>query len=220
MRPPQNAGEDQGVQSMPLPPVPRFNEAPAERGGRRRTERRRRRGGGRFNEAPAERGGRRLDELAIRGLRMVASMRPPQNAGEDTDARHFAGACIPRFNEAPAERGGRRHYAERLARDERDASMRPPQNAGEDGAHGRRWAAEGRGFNEAPAERGGRQVQRQPAVFRAHRFNEAPAERGGRLRLAVQRRAVADRASMRPPQNAGEDSKTPPVGDACKSTLQ
>ena len=59
MRPPQNAGEDVLADLSPRPPDRRFNEAPAERGGRR-----------------GDIGGRQVPPHS-------ASMRPPQNAGED-----------------------------------------------------------------------------------------------------------------------------------------
>ena len=59
-----------------------------------------------FNEAPAERGGKRVGGRLDRGAQ-VASMRPPLNAGENT-AWSARGLARPtRFNEAPAERGGK-----------------------------------------------------------------------------------------------------------------
>ena len=61
----------------------------------------------------------------------AASMRPPQNAGEDGVSGGLSDANWHRFNEAPAERGGRR----------------PPMGAA--------WTFH-TSFNEAPAERGGR----------------------------------------------------------------
>ena len=39
---------------------------------------------------------------------MTASMRPPQNAGEDYETAVLAVRGAACFNEAPAERGGRR----------------------------------------------------------------------------------------------------------------
>ena len=59
MRPPQNAGEDQNAA---------FRFVVGE---------------GRFNETPAERGGRLLGARYDGGNWSAASMRPPQNAGED-----------------------------------------------------------------------------------------------------------------------------------------
>ena len=115
MRPPQNAGEDKGAVSCCPPAKPSFNEAPAERGGRLFD-------GSEFtslgvigfNEAPAERGGRLVFfGIAVAGV--VASMRPPQNAGEDFLGRHHALVAHMRFNEAPAERGGRQGRRQELA---------------------------------------------------------------------------------------------------------
>ena len=86
------------------------------------------------------------------------------------------------------------------------ASMRPPQNAGEDVRH---WGSSGsrsRCFNEAPAERGGRPFVRAARdILIVRGFNEAPAERGGRQPRDGALPEFVAVASMRPPQNAGED---------------
>ena len=64
MRPPQNAGEDDADRRCAATTAPCFNEAPAERGGRRRRRAASRTGSRRgFNEAPAERGGRRAPSI-------------------------------------------------------------------------------------------------------------------------------------------------------------
>ena len=83
MRPPQNAGEDVGILADLERVVLGFNEAPAERGGRHNTYRASRNLRNRFNEAPAERGGRLLRLRDGHPVQVEASMRPPQNAGED-----------------------------------------------------------------------------------------------------------------------------------------
>ena len=59
-----------------------FNEAPAERGGKfvRLWAKLEEAHG--FNEAPAERGGKCFEEQRMELIENVASMRPPQNAGE------------------------------------------------------------------------------------------------------------------------------------------
>ena len=59
-------------------------------------------------------------------------MRPPQNAGEDSNWRRGTRQGAARFNETPAERGGRQLVAVRGRSHPDRASMRPPQNAGED----------------------------------------------------------------------------------------
>ena len=65
-----------------------------------------------------------------------ASMRPPQNAGENLVFIRDEYLSQERFNEAPAECGGKpATAARRFARGH--ASMRPPQNAGENGARKR-----------------------------------------------------------------------------------
>ena len=86
----------------------------------------------------------------------MASMRPPQFAGEDY------GRCVKKrqtrkgFNEAPAVRGGRSASACFSA-----------------------WIAPG--FNEAPAVRGGRSKPSRNGQHIQLSFNEAPAVRGGRF---------------------------------------
>ena len=59
MRPPLNAGENTASSPSPAPPPPRFNEAPAERGGELE------------------------QQLGREYGKAVASMRPPLNAGEN-----------------------------------------------------------------------------------------------------------------------------------------
>ena len=82
MRPPLNAGENAAARRPQL-------RTPS-----------------RFNEAPAERGGKRPGATTLQVEIDVASMRPPLNAGEN-DARHRVGSGAGGgFNEAPAERGG------------------------------------------------------------------------------------------------------------------
>ena len=101
MRPPLNAGENADARRRPAPRRRcRFNEAPAERGGKQDA------GDGcrpaslrRFNEAPAERGGKRRD--TIHGAtpvqhQRIASMRPPLNAGENSIERR----CFERHRRA------------------------------------------------------------------------------------------------------------------------
>ena len=73
MRPPQNAGEDNvRYGAFVSTQAFCFNEAPAERGGRRKSQRGLPDGLCSFNEAPAERGGRRRAAshplAAVRGL--------------------------------------------------------------------------------------------------------------------------------------------------------
>ena len=72
-------------------------------------------------------------------LQAAASMRPPQNAGEDNEG-----------DDADNRRD--------------DASMRPPQNAGEDQCARARPCRASASFNETPAERGGRRFM--PPVIR------------------------------------------------------
>ena len=86
---------------------------------------------------------------------VMASMRPPQNAGESFDVALPAALAGRRFNEAPAERGGKSGDGPRHDQPRR-ASMRPPQNAGESWANGVPAHAAATRFNEAPAERGGK----------------------------------------------------------------
>ena len=107
-----------------------------------------------FNEAPAERGGKRLHGSAHHS-RSRASMRPPLNAGENGQIREGIEAVGRRFNEAPAERGGKQ--AEHQGGQTRPESFNeaPAERGGKRGGR-RRGAVPGRGFNEAPAERGGK----------------------------------------------------------------
>ena len=85
------------------------------------------------------------------------------------------------------------------------ASMRPPQNAGENTRRLRTPPVEPRGFNEAPAECGGKPVWHDGREGDAACFNEAPAECGGKPARALYDAYVTWAASMRPPQNAGEN---------------
>ena len=71
-----------------------------------------------------------MGEDGVDVVRDVASMRPPQNAGESVFKNGRQRQMRPRFNEAPAERGGKSPRRRRAA-DAGAASMRPPQNAGE-----------------------------------------------------------------------------------------
>ena len=98
------------------------------------------------------------------------------------------------FNEAPAERGGR--LAERCLVREGVAC-----------------------FNEAPAERGGRQGPDPALPIAQQSFNEAPAERGGRRRPVALDGMHLLVASMRPPQNAGEDDE-PAIWLSTRPSLQ
>ena len=82
MRPPQNAGESAGRWCLRPGCAPRFNEAPAERGGKSGTRQGGAAGRGGFNEAPAERGGKYARNCDMNERGRLASMRPPQNAGE------------------------------------------------------------------------------------------------------------------------------------------
>ena len=116
----------------------------------------------RFNEAPAERGGKHGGQREHCRIHL-ASMRPPLNAGENASPRLRRRALgeLACFNEAPAERGGKRRTDVHLlgGHGQRGASMRPPLNAGENTrckVCKRRRAAGKPGFNEAPAERGGK----------------------------------------------------------------
>ena len=156
-----------------------FNEAPAECGGKPRSCCRWCPRWHCFNEAPAECGGKRCRSgRRPRGRR--ASMRPPQNAGENGERLLQAPAQAHCFNEAPAECGGK--------------PRRPICSA----LH---WTR----FNEAPAECGGKRRRSRTASARRRRFNEAPAECGGK-RAQKKRQAGEQPASMRPPQNAGENA--------------
>ena len=84
MRPPHYAGENCEADARAAAAAPRFNEAPALRGGKR-------------------------DADAAGGLgRLQASMRPPHYAGENTQRIDAIGQRIRGFNEAPALRGGKR----------------------------------------------------------------------------------------------------------------
>ena len=108
-----------------------FNEAPAECGGKQVDVRRQPAQRLGFNEAPAECGGKRASSPERSSPASRASMRPPQNAGENTTP-----TCIRRdrrrgFNEAPAECGGKQPNPDGFTRLSDAASMRPPQNAGE-----------------------------------------------------------------------------------------
>ena len=82
MRPPLNAGENVACASCSALPMWRFNEAPAERGGKPCVQFRVCVCETGFNEAPAERGGKRMKQ----------GCQSPARTG---------------FNEAPAERGGK-----------------------------------------------------------------------------------------------------------------
>ena len=83
MRPPLNAGENRHADAQSRPPPRRFNEAPAERGGKLADDLDAPAGRTRFNEAPAERGGKLLAPVRPAEQTDVASMRPPLNAGEN-----------------------------------------------------------------------------------------------------------------------------------------
>ena len=85
----------------------------------------------------------------------LASMRPPQFAGEDSRAAYghrTSGDASMRPPQFAGEDGELEATVEALEA----ASMRPPQFAGEDAACWRIASARGARFNEAPAVRGGR----------------------------------------------------------------
>ena len=71
MRPPLNAGENSTPCAGTIAKIIGFNEAPAERGGKRRSVRLVRRRLRRFNEAPAERGGKRPTWAELAGSDVV-----------------------------------------------------------------------------------------------------------------------------------------------------
>ena len=106
MRPPLNAGENSTAADATFTIGIGFNEAPAERGGKRSGSSTGAPTPPGFNEAPAERGGKRAAQAEHAGV-PPASMRPPLNAGENGPRLHDAARGVPRFNEAPAERGGK-----------------------------------------------------------------------------------------------------------------
>ena len=109
MRPPQITGENEGID-------PGWAYAP-----------------GRFNEAPADHGGKHsiVAELRANGF---ASMRPPQITGENAGHAGEPGEGAGRgFNEAPADHGGKPLTAANGSGDS-NASMRPPQITGENRA--------------------------------------------------------------------------------------
>ena len=107
MRPPLNAGENREDRRRRQTGDAGFNEAPAERGGKRRgADAHHLAAPLGFNEAPAERGGN-----------SPPTARPPSGW-----------TC---FNEAPAERGGKPARAGNDDFPGDPASMRPPLNAGE-----------------------------------------------------------------------------------------
>ena len=87
-----------------------------------------------FNEAPAECGGKRKSTWTAR-VRWTPSMRPPQNAGENSAPGVVRNLDDPPFNEAPAECGGKQEYTRLNRLNRSDPSMRPPQNAGENPSH-------------------------------------------------------------------------------------
>ena len=91
MRPPLNAGENASRRLHGIEPCVRFNEAPAERGGKQRRAKKRPPQRASFNEAPAERGGKPLRRDVVVPYVSAASMRPPLNAGENS--RRFRAAA-------------------------------------------------------------------------------------------------------------------------------
>ena len=111
-----------------------------------------------------------------------ASMRPPQNAGEDSKRTFWVCRVRSSFNEAPAERGGRLHESSPVLERQTLASMRPPQNAGEDDRSHMPKGKAARMASMRPPQNAGEDAVLEAACSREHR------------------------ASMRPPQNAGEDA--------------
>ena len=85
MRPPQNAGEDHDGPRRRGHGEPASMRPPQNAGEDTRCRCSARNARCCFNEAPAERGGRRPALRPRHFPAAVASMRPPQNAGEDTD---------------------------------------------------------------------------------------------------------------------------------------
>ena len=180
MRPPLNAGENHTSAAKWCRAARSFNEAPAERGGKRRRGHRRVRPRRASMRPPLNAGENPLDAPPA-ALQRLASMRPPLNAGENCRSARRRGRRRRRFNEAPAERGGKRGTRR----------LPPPRSC--------------RRFNEAPAERGGKRLPGGDRRGDGRRFNEAPAERGGKLSAIVGRILLSPPASMRPPLNAGEN---------------
>ena len=75
--------------------------------------------------------GKTVDITLAVAVYAAASMRPPQNAGENVASTTPFATRSMCFNEAPAECGGKRHVRHHAADVRGLASMRPPQNAGE-----------------------------------------------------------------------------------------
>ena len=114
-----------------MPKSRRFNEAPAEYGGRSPAAARRQAGQPRASMRPPLNTGEDLAHVYFINPDTEASMRPPLNTGEDIPAGATGSSAAAGFNEAPAEYGGR---------------CTPPVPV----------PARLRRFNEAPAEYGGR----------------------------------------------------------------
>ena len=80
---------------------------------------------------PPQNAGENRAGIGLVERQVDASMRPPQNAGENPKRRLTARMGRPSFNEAPAECGGKRRHSRDCQSFRKEASMRPPQNAGE-----------------------------------------------------------------------------------------
>ena len=179
MRPPLNAGENGGRDGTGRRRLRRFNEAPAERGGKRPARHRPPAGRPRFNEAPAERGGKQRSRSRLYKRIARASMRPPLNAGENGATHHRRPGAGP-------------------------ASMRPPLNAGENSSPAGPARSPAARFNEAPAERGGK-LPRGDLADPASRASMRPPLNAGENQYPRIHTKDRDAASMRPPLNAGEN---------------
>ena len=132
--------------------------------------------------------GRTARHRDIRDELPPASMRPPQNAGENVSYSYRPESQRDCFNEAPAKCGGEHDVGRGVGGDVL-ASMRPPQNAGENVGHQRR------GYGRCSA-------------------SMRPPQNAGENETLWRGEFDTEAASMRPPQNAGENVTLGPESNA------
>ena len=110
----------------------------------------------RFNEAPAERGGKPRYRVGAPGSSQKASMRPPLNAGENMPCKNAPRKRTRSFNEAPAERGGKPGRTVRHRQEIAQGFNEAPAERGGKPVTVPSASGTLSSFNEAPAERGGK----------------------------------------------------------------
>ena len=143
-------------------------------------------------------GGNQQDEEAAVSVVVGASMRPPDLPGGNTAARTYGVPVFIASMRPPDLPGGNKDTTSALTAERLRASMRPPDLPGGNGAA---WLSRhriARRFNEAAGF-----TRRKHAVYNMRCFNEAAGFTRRKRADSVHGAALANGASMRPPDLPG-----------------